>query len=237
MVDVLFFRPAFETATNYLHAWFGLGIEEAERLGYRVIDLPRDAATLENLLDALQNYTLSSLILGGHGNPDTFTGQNYKEILKACRNDDVCSGNIALLLSCFTGQELGPSMIEKKTVAYVGWQTDFRFMIDTSYPILEDPLAEPFKEITFESIARLLRGQTIRDVWNGTIAKCNEWINRISTRPASEWSQVIDFIEHDKMGMICLGEKEVYATSPSRMGIIPILSSLGIGSMLTYLAL
>jgi len=236
MVDVLFFRPNFELATQYLFAWFGLGIDEAERLGYRVIDLPGEAATLDNLLDALQNYTFSSIILGGHGNPNTFTGQDYEEILKACQNDEVCSGNIALLLSCFTGQELGPSMVKKNTVAFIGWQSDFRFMIDTGYPILDDPLAEPFKEIAVESMARLLRGQTIRNIWDGTIAKCDEWINRVSARPEFEWSQVIDFIEHDRNGMICLGEKLVSPISPSRMGFIPILSSLGIGSVLTYLA-
>ena len=138
-----FFRPSYELATNYLYEWFGLGVEYARRLGYRVIDIAGEDATPGNLLEALNTYTFSALFLGGHGNPDTFTGQNGVIILKACQNDEVLSGNLAYLLSCYTGQELGPSMIDKDVIAYVGYQNDFRFMVDTTYPILDDPLAEP----------------------------------------------------------------------------------------------
>ena len=224
----------FELATEYLFSWFGLGIEEAERLGYRVIDIPKEAATLENLLDALGAYRFSALFLGGHGGPDVFTGQDYEVILRACENDDVMTGTLSMFLSCFVGQELLPSMDEKDAVATVGWATDFRFMVDTSYPILEDPLAEPFKELVFDITSRVLRGQKIRVVWEGGIAKCNEWIAKLSPRQEYIWSQVIGCIEHDRDGLIALGNKEVYATPPVTLApMAAVFGPLVIGTLLT----
>lgn len=225
----------FELATEYLYAWFEQGISLAERLGYRVVDLPGEAFTKDNLFDALERYRFNAIFLGGHGNPTTLTAQDYEEVLKSCVNDDVCSGNIAYFCSCFTAQALGPSMIEKKTLAYFGSMSDFRFMVDTSYPILDDPLAEPFKDIVVEIMSRILLGQKIIDVWNGTIDKCNALIERLKPLPETHWSDVIGCIEHNRDGFIALGDQEVYAVSPVGRPLIPMVSSLGVGSILTYL--
>lgn len=237
MPDVLFFRPGFELATNYLFEWFGLGASAAEAMGYRVIDIPREAATLANLLDALQNYQYSLIFLGGHGNPDTLTGHDMEIIFKACQNDEAVAGNILYVLSCYTGQILGPSMVSKGAVAWVGYQLDFRFLVDTSKPILEDPLAEPFKDIVFEIVVRLLRGETIKQVWDGGIAKCNEWIDRLYDRPETEWSDVIAALEHDRDALIALGDQEVYSSRPLTAGILSPYNIAPLGISLGLIAI
>ncbi|GAG98256.1 unnamed protein product, partial [marine sediment metagenome] len=187
------------------------------QMGYRVVELPGDAFTLDNLLDALENYRFSAIFLGGHGNSSTLTGQDYREILKACINDEIVSGNVAYLCSCFTGIELGPSMISKKTQAYVGYNRDFRFMINTDLSPTEDSLtslAQPFQEIVLEIIIRILGGQSIPDIYKGGIAKCDDWIAKLYDRPEYQWSQVISFIKHDRAALIALGEREVYVEPP-----------------------
>ena len=44
-------------------------------------------------------------------------------------------------------------------------------MIDTNYPILADPTAQPFKEMILEIITRMLKGQSIKMVYDGGVAK------------------------------------------------------------------
>lgn len=237
---MLFGHANFELATEYLSAWFELGIAEAERLGYRVVNLPGDAFTLENLLDALEKYRFSAVFLGGHGNDSTLTAQNYQEILKACVNDEVMSGNVAYLCSCFTGIELGPSMIRKNTQAYVGYNRDFRFMVNTDLSPREDSLtslAQPFQEIVLEIIIRILKGQTIDTVWNGGIEKCNQWILKLYDKPEYVWSNVIKFIQHDRDALLALGERDVYVTPPTPTSILPLAASAGGGALLLALSM
>ncbi len=244
MADVLFFRANFELATEYLYFWFGLGIESAEKLGYRVIDIGGAAATLDNLLDALEKYNFNAIFLGGHGNETTLTGQNYQQILKACVNDQVMSGNLAYLLSCYTGLELGPSMISKKTQAYVGYNRDFRFMINTDLSPQEDSmtsLAQPFQEIVLEIITRILKGQSMGEVYNGGILKCNEWIEKLFERREYQWGQVIEFLKHNRDALIALGKREVHATPPTPTSapgsFIPFAASVGSGALLLALGM
>lgn len=241
MPNVLFFRPDFELATEYLYTWFGLGIEKAEAMGFRVVDIGGAAATLENLLDALSKYKFSALFLGGHGNATTFTGQDYQEILKACINDEVVSGNLTYLCSCYTGLELGPSMFGKNAEAYIGYDRDFRFIIDTSLSPLEDSLfstAQPFQEIVVEVMVRLLRGQSIQDVWSGGVAKCDEWIAKLYDRPEYKWSQVISFLRHNRDGLICLGERVTPPVPPAPpiASYLPTAVSAGVGVALMFIS-
>lgn len=240
MADVLFGHANFELATEYLSTWFKMGIDVAESMGYRVVDLPGDAFTLNNLLDALENYSFSAIFLGGHGNDTTLTGQNYAEILKACQNDQVMSGNMTYFCSCFTGAELGPSMISKNTQAYVGYTRDFRFMVNTDLSPMEDSLtslAQPFQEILLEIIIRILRGEGLAPIYNGGIAKGNEWVERLFDRPEYVWSQVISFIQHDTAALISLGEREGYGIPSVSASLIPVAASAGIGAALTILSI
>ena len=238
MPDVLFLRPAYEIATDYLSSWFGYGIAEAEKMGYRVIDLQGDGATYDNLVDALNTYKFSALFLGGHGSANIFTGQDGQTIFQACTNDQVLSGNIAYYLSCFVGIELGPSNVKKGLVSFLGYNVDFRFMVDNSYAIDKDPFAEPFRDIVVEVIVRILRGESMQNVWLGGIAKCDELIAKVHDRPEPQWSDVISFLEHDKNGFVALGNKEAYVLSPSPTmvggagaSIVPIIS----GALLVFL--
>lgn len=244
MADVLFFRCNFELATEYLYFWFGIGIEAAEKLGYRVIDIGGDAATLDNLLDALEKYKFSAIFLGGHGNETTLTGQNYQQILKACVNDQVVSGNLAYLCSCYTGLELGPSMISKNTQAYVGYTRDFRFMINTDLSPQEDSqtsLAQPFQEIVLEIIIRILKGQSMAEVYNGGVLKCDEWIEKLFERREYQWGQVISFLKHNRAALIALGEREVHVIPPTPtlppVSFIPLAASAGGGALLLALGM
>ncbi|GAI45612.1 unnamed protein product, partial [marine sediment metagenome] len=148
MPTVLFFRPDKNIALQYGKFWLGRGIPEATRRGFDVIDVIDEACTFDTLEEIMASQKIDALILLGHGNSNTFTGSNQVTVFKACQNDELMSGTISHFLSCSVGQELLPSIISKGGVYTIGYAVDFQFMIDTEYSVEEDPVAEPFRDVT-----------------------------------------------------------------------------------------
>jgi len=172
-----------------------------------LIDLYGEDATKDKIFETIQMEKPVLAVLAGHGNADTYTAQNEEVVLKACENDEVMAGTVSHFLSCSVGQELLPSMVEKGAVGTIGYIVDFIFMVDTNYSVEEDPLAEPFKDVTVTIIRKLLEGASLQEVWQAGIDKCNEWIAKLWDRPETDWAEVISCLEHDRDGLIVLGNK------------------------------
>lgn len=214
---------------QYASHWLGLGVEEAARRGYSVIDLVDAATTFEVLKETMASEKVDIAIMGGHGSPTVFTGYEQKIVFEACSGDEVMSGTISHFLSCSVGQILLPSIIEKKGVWTVGYQVDFEFSANTNYAVEQDPYAEPFKDVTLAIIRKILDGGTLKEVWDAGIAKCNEWIAKLWSRPETDWAEVIAGLEHDRDGMIALGDGEAYVLPPRRMAMLTPPQMLGLG--------
>jgi hypothetical protein len=227
MTTVLFFRPNKDFAMQYASYWLGEGIPEAQRRGYRVIDMIEDACTFDRLKAVLEEEKVDVCIMGGHGNPTVFTGFEQQIVFKACQGDEVMAGTISHFLSCSVGQELLPDMVSKGAISTIGYQVDFQFMVNESFSIEQDPYAEPFKDITVTIIKKLLDGATLKQVWEAGVAKCNEWIQKLWNKTGTDWAEVIACLEHDRDGMIALGNKESYVLPPKIMRLtIPQIAGL-----------
>ena len=217
MPTVLFFRPDEDLAMQYAKQWLSVGVEEARRRGYKVIDLVDAACTFETLEDIMTSEPIDIAILGGHGNPTTFTGFNQQIVMQACTNDQVMTGTISHFLSCSVGQRLLPSIIEKKGISTVGYAVDFQFIVNTEYAVEEDPFAAVFRDLTITIIAAILDGHPLREVWEIGIAKADEWIATLQDRPETDWAEVISCLMHNRDGMIALGDKEAYVHPPTTL--------------------
>jgi hypothetical protein len=127
------------------------------------------------------------------------------------------------------GQQLLPSIVKKGGVWCIGYQTDFQFIVDTSYPVESDPYAEPFRDVTLTVITKMLDGGTLKQVWDAGIAKCNEWIAKLWSKPETQWAEVISSLVHDRDGMIALGDQEKYVLPPKILRInVAQLAGLGL---------
>jgi hypothetical protein len=219
MPTVLFFRPNKDFAMQYASQWLGLGVDEARKRGYNVIDMINEACTFETLQQIMQAEKVDIAFMGGHGNATTFTGYEQQIVFQACQNDQLMSGTISHFLSCSVGQELLPSIISKKGVWTVGYQVDFQFMVNTNYAIESDPYAEPFRDVTVTIIKKILDGGKLKEAWQAGIDKCNEWIAKLWNRPEADWAEVIASLEHDRDGLIGLGSEEAYVMPPRRMAL------------------
>lgn len=228
-MPLLFVRPDWgDLAMQYAAHWLGQGVKEAISRGFDVIDLYGADATKEKIFETIQAEHPEVVVLGGHGNPSTFTAQEEEVVLRACENDQVMSGAISHFLSCSVGQLLLPSIIEKTGIWTIGYQVDFEFMVDTTKPVESDPYAEPFMDVTVTIIRKMLDGAKLKEVWDAGIAKCDEWISKLWDRPETDWAEVISCLQHDRDGMIALGDNESYILPPRRARLdIPQLVGLG----------
>jgi hypothetical protein len=227
MATVLFFRPNKDLAMTYASSWLGFAVDDAAKRGYVIIDLVNEQATKENLEKNMTEKAVDVAILGGHGNSNIFTGYEQAIVMEGCVNDQIMAGTISHFLSCFVGQSLLPSMISKGAVATIGYQVDFQFMVNQNYAVEEDPYAEPFRDVTLTIAGKILDGAKLKDVWSAGIAKCDEWISKLWSKTGTDWAEVISALQHDRDGMIALGDKESYVLPPRKVTIqIPQLVGL-----------
>jgi len=211
LARVLIFRPNFDTATRYGHAWLGEVLRIAEGFGHEVLDLEGVDATPENFIDAMENFSPDIVIALGHGNATTFTGQNRRIVMRACENDDIMMGSQAYFLSCLMGQQLAPSMNEKDARAVAAYTAEYVWVIHPEYVErpLEDPRAYPFMRAIVESCRVLLAGGSWRDFYDTHTRLCNlgisEWFE--SEDPLAP--QIVASLEHDRDSMTVYGEAAV----------------------------
>ena len=128
-------------------------------------------ATLYGMLDRRTPFQLSApqsdIIIGmGHGDVDSFTGQNEVILLEVGKYDpQEIRGKVVKLLSCQTGVELGPDLVANGCAAYLGYTDDYLWVCDADRATVpwSDPLAAPSLMPVIDSINALLSGKTVKE--------------------------------------------------------------------------
>lgn len=111
-----------------------------------------------------------SVIIGtGHGESDQFAGQNDDILLEVGKyNPAIVKGKFIKLLSCQTGDYLGPDLVEKGAIAYHGYTEDFLWVSDADYASRpwDDPIARRFLMPVVDGINAILDGKTSKEVFD-----------------------------------------------------------------------
>ena len=157
MVRLLTLDAPFDLPTTYLSAWMEKFIGEARLLGAEVLSL-RGFVSEADLAGALQSFNPEIVVMGGHGNSNTFTTEGLVPLLIACTNDQVLSGRETLVFSCLTGNQLVPSIVSKSGLAAGGFTAEFVWVVDPSVPPSQDPFARPFERLFVEPSLELVKG-------------------------------------------------------------------------------
>jgi intein/homing endonuclease len=158
----------------------------------------------------------------GHGSPDTFTGQYVRRIFWACDNAEL-AGRVVYLLSCETGQRLGPDIISKGGRAYVGYRTLFGFYLpDSRRP--EDVMNDPKSRAFFEPVVTLLNaladGRTIGEAHRLSIERWNYWIEYWSRQRGG--SKIVQWLVNDRDGQVLLGDASARVNIALRLPLLPL---------------
>lgn len=113
---------------------------------------------------------LSDVIIGmGHGDIDTFTGQNEAVILDAGKYDPKeVSGKVIKLLSCQTAVLLGPDLVKNGCAAFMGYTEDYIWVMDADLASRPwaDELAATCLMPVVDGLNALLDGKTAREAFD-----------------------------------------------------------------------
>jgi hypothetical protein len=109
----------------------------------------------------------SDFILGtGHGESNTYSGQNESPIWKVGEyKPSEVNGKVIKLVSCQTGKQLGPDLVDKGARCFMGYDDDLVWIVDSAYyPIpWDDPNAKLCFHPIVDSLHALLDGTTCEE--------------------------------------------------------------------------
>jgi len=204
----------WEIATHAAGPWL---TDLAQRFGekWETVELHREEDTYDGYSkNFVQGKT--KLHFGcGHGNSTIYTGYGNTPILtcppRTATPASKFAGAIHYLLSCLTGQRLGPWLVENGAVAYIGWKKTYKLMISDP----DDPLNDPYVRATvypgLSGLEELLDEKTVGDA--------EERIRREFQRVIDEWKSrnpmVASVAKWDLDGLTVLGDKSAKLPPPS----------------------
>ena len=174
--------------------------------------------------EIIDQYLPTKLFIGvGHGLPCVFTVQGKAPYISKESNVELCDanrrldsfrGSVVYLISCYTGQELGPELVNRGAAAFLGFDDEYLFYIG------EPPCTEASRAV-FEAEARaievLLRGGTVREANEARLQAYDEL--------ADEWSLgakavhpdaplISRLLEYDKLILTALGDLDYAPLKP-----------------------
>jgi len=159
----------------------------------------------------------SDVIIGmGHGEADTFTGQNEALILKVGQYDPKeIRGKVIKLLSCDTGVELGPDLVANGCVVYLGYTDDYLWVMDAdlaSTPWVDKMAATCLMPVV-ESINALLDGKTAGAAFEAELARYDCYAE------VEEDELIKSCLEFNRDNAVLLGDPEARVRARPRISL------------------
>ena len=224
--------PDHDLPTRYAKEYLR---DAVERSGAERLWLLGPACTRGNVEAALMEADPGIVVAEGHGLPGELMGHGDEPVLVACDNDRLLAGRWAYLLSCSTGEELGPSMVRKGAVCYLGYSKPFIFLYQIEPP--EDPREDryarsflgPASEPAYVLGAGGDGAQAYRSAAEGMRREVERWMS--SDDPAA--GDAIKFLLHDVEALTLIGD----AAAPTRAPLRGLLSPVAAASLAIGLAL
>jgi hypothetical protein len=239
MATVLFTRSNHDIASAYLAAYGQRLIDYAEQQGHTIHDLYGDQATTENFETAIQTVNPNIVIMQGHGNATTMTGQDLQPLVKLGVNDNCMSGKAAYLWACATGAQLGPALVENTCQAYGGYQSDFVFIYSPDHyeagQLLDDPWAQPFFDCGLATGYGFLAGETPLDVYNLTMERYDYWWQYWLQQSDPMTDDILTWLHWNRQGFIVITPDGIYAKTPVKLSLPPLLLPIVGASVAFYL--
>ena len=234
--NVTILRANHDSATSFVHYWFGEVINDAISLGYNVTDLETDTSRLIPFQQSMQNDDPAIFFGGGHGDAPVFTGQDTEDILwipnglpghsHSDSNVGIVQDRIVYLLSCVTGAGLGPAIGVQDNTFFIGYQDDFIWAGFSP----GDLYSQGFMEASNAICAKILQGGTVIEAYNEGGRVFDEWIDYWQQSADPIASQVIGWMIHDRDVMVATGITPKQLATPvfPIVGVIAGVALLGL---------
>ena len=237
---VVFSRPTIDPTKAYLFGrwWLFRCVGESTLRALNVVDLEGDLATRVDLRVALDEKDPAFFVAYGHGNPTTMVGQydafGKPDIMLDLGNADWMAGRVVYLLSCETGKELGPEIIEAGGEAYIGYNESFYWYVKKPDRPGGDLWARGFGSAVAAVVLTLLRGGTVQAAYERSIKTFDKYIEywRQSEDPFAR--EILKWLIWDRDATVALGNIGATVVEPRPPVVLIRAGLLGFFSFLLF---
>ncbi|QQG40511.1 MAG: hypothetical protein HYV37_03000 [Candidatus Levyibacteriota bacterium] len=205
---ILITKPQYDPGTHYLFYWSTIYIKHAKDKGHQVLELDRKRANKKELTSVIKKMKPQLICFNGHGNYELIAGNNDESLVVTNENEEILKGTIVNILACSSGKLLGPSCIQKGTLAFIAYKEEFIFYFNnqkTSNP-LSDERAKLFLEPANEVIHSLLKGHTVGEAYQKSQKVYLENIQKVLASNSSE-GYLARYLFWDMRNQVCLGNQ------------------------------
>jgi len=214
-------RANFDKATRCGWFWLAKVNEYASSRGYTVTDLEGELARKTQFDDAITSQDPKFFHGVGHGNEDIFAGQDNEYLLQKCVDDDAMATRIVYLLSCTTAVNLGPSIIEKGGLAFIGYNDLFGWYTTRrkNWKPEVDGIFWAWMDFTNVLANSILKGESVDTAVSKAITRINAWIDYWSAKEGYE--HIVEWLIADRDRLTKLGTTTATVTPPSPETVHP----------------
>jgi|ERR1039458_2024394 hypothetical protein len=156
-------NPGDDPVTKHLSYW----VQEIKSYVATIDDveihlLEDEDVTRDNFVAIIEEKNPILVLVNGHGTYETMLGYDRAVLVASNHNLDMLSDRIIHSLSCSSGKDLGPKLIEVGSKAFIGYIESFQLYRLKDDPIIEgeDEISSLFLKPAFDAIKALCDGDT-----------------------------------------------------------------------------
>lgn len=163
--SMLVTRPRHDLITDYLYHWSRELLEMAKSKGMSVFDLEVDKATRQNFESYVRKQKPSLILVNGHGDSRTITGDANKPIIDM---KSKIKTSVMYARSCDAAEALGHTLVSGSTKSFIGYRRKFTLSYTRAYSAkpLKDPLARLFLEPSNLVASTIIKGHPAKEAHN-----------------------------------------------------------------------
>lgn len=227
MQKVLILRTKHENdiATAYTFQWLQEIIENADSMGWDVIDLKDKAANRQMVEAWIKEFDPKLIIGAGHGFSTHFVGDDGQPIFTA-QNIGILKGRTIFLLSCSIGAGLGQK-IGQIGGCFIGWNIPVTWTTEPNSDPMTDSLAAPIREASIAISNTLLQGGSVTEAHHKAIQVFDTWIDTFTDEGIDKTT--IQFIRDNRNGLMASCPTSTVGLQTVSVGPILLLAGIGIG--------
>jgi len=206
----LLFAPVFDKATELITIFVKDIKDELDRKNWKYIYLTGMDASRANLKDAIDRNPIKLFFPCDHGDKDVLYGRSG-EIAVSMVNAGLLEGTITSALACLSAAELGPEVIRKGGLAYIGYDEVYGFYTTGDVPV------DGFKESAVKVDIELINENTTGDAHKASIKEYDKWIDYWDKSEDPYAGDYMTWLVWDKEHLKLLGDSRVNLRTLRRM--------------------
>lgn len=202
---LLITRPRYDPATHYLFHWSGIILERARRRGdAKIKSLDKDKVVKRTFQSYLLRQPVDIVIINGHGSAESVCGHGGEVILSVYDGTELVKGKSFFVRACNAGLFLGPDLIKKGALGFIGYTQPFIFTHREDYfsKPLEDELAGPILECSNQVGLSLVKGKSVIEAQDESMNKYRKKIDELSSS-RSGLSYLLPFLLWNMNCQVC----------------------------------